>query len=186
MTERIALFIDGSNLYHALKSDFGDAKIDFAKFAAKLVGLRDLVRIYYYSAPLDQTREPQRARDQQKFFDQLQKVPYLTLKLGRLEPRSHGTLIEKGVDIVIAVDLLRFAFNNMYDTAILVSGDSDFVPAVQAAQDLGKHIEMACTHSGRSNLLHNTCDRIHELNENLLADCWRDGKRRTFIGKKKH
>lgn len=185
-TQRIAIFIDGSNLYHALKEDFGDAKINFERFAAKLVEARTLIRIYYYSAPLDRMRDQQGAKDQQKFFDQLQRVPYLTLKLGRLEPRPKGVWVEKGVDIVIATDMLRFAFSNVYDTAVLVSGDSDFVPAVQAVQDFGKHVEMACSSSGRSTLLRNTCDRAIELNENLLADCWLDGQRHAFVGKRRN
>ena len=178
--ERVAVFIDGSNFYHALKADFGDAKIDFQKFVGKLVDARRLVRIYYYNAPVDQTRDAKRAADQQRFFDQLQRVPYLTLKLGRLESRG-PVQVEKGVDIVIAVDLLRFAHSHVYDMAIIVSGDSDFVPAVEAVQDLGKHVEMACSHSGRSDLLRKTRDRIIEITEDLLADCWLDGKRHAYL-----
>jgi len=183
--ERVVVFIDGSNFYHALKSDFGDAKIDFEKLVGKLVGARRLVRIYYYNAPVNQTREPDRAKAQQRFFDQIQRVPYLTLKLGRLEPRG-AVQIEKGVDIVIAVDLIKYAHSDTYDTAILISGDSDFVPAVIAVQDLGKHVEMACAHSGLSDLLRKTCDRIVELTPDLLSDCWRDGLRHDYLNPNQH
>lgn len=44
--ERVTIFIDGSNFYHALKRCFGTAAIDFEKLAALLVGPRKLIRIY--------------------------------------------------------------------------------------------------------------------------------------------
>ena len=46
----------------------------------------------------------------------------------------------KGDDVYLAVDLVSGAYENLYDTAIIVSGDEDFVPAIQKAQKLGKKI----------------------------------------------
>jgi len=63
MEERVAIFIDGSNFYHALKNNFGRADLDFEVFASKLCGKRRLVRTYYYNVPVDQKREPQRYAD---------------------------------------------------------------------------------------------------------------------------
>lgn len=80
--ERVSVYVDGSNLYHSLKQSFGRTDIDFAKFGKKLVGLRHLVRIYYYNARVDQAKEPQRYSDQQKFFSSLQCVPYLEVRFG--------------------------------------------------------------------------------------------------------
>lgn len=53
--DKVSIFIDGSNLYHSLKGSANRSDLDFSKFAAKLVGDRKLVRIYYYNAPVDQT-----------------------------------------------------------------------------------------------------------------------------------
>lgn len=50
--------------------------------------------------------------------------------------REFGT--EKAVDVNLAVDLLQLADN--YDVAIIVSGDGDYVPVVQAVKDLGKRV----------------------------------------------
>ena len=44
---------------------------------------------------------------------------------------------------MVATDLLRFAWENLYDVAVLVSGDGDFSYAVQAVKDMGKHVEVA-------------------------------------------
>ena len=168
--ERVTIFIDGSNFYHALKRCFGTASIDFEKLAASLVGSRKLIRIYYYNAPVNQAEEPDKFKDQQRFFDKLRSVPYLDLKLGRLEKRR-GTVVEKGVDVNIAVDMLRLAYKDTYDTAILISGDGDFAAAVEAVKDLGKHVENAFPRKGLSRHLWNACDRFVELDQDLIDQC---------------
>lgn len=66
--EKVSVYIDGSNLYHSLKDMTNRTDLDFSKFTAKLIGNRKLVRAYYYNAPVDQTKEPLRYRDQQRFF----------------------------------------------------------------------------------------------------------------------
>ncbi len=46
--------------------------------------------------------------------------------------------IEKKADIKIAVDIISLA----YDTAVLVSGDGDFVPVVKKVKELDKNLEV--------------------------------------------
>jgi len=58
-------------------------------------------------------------------------------------PHCNNTLIrtvEKGVDTSIAIELFHFALDNVYDTAILISNDEDFVPAVEYIQRRGNKI----------------------------------------------
>jgi hypothetical protein len=45
---------------------------------------------------------------------------------------------EKGVDVSIAIDLLKLTYEKAYDTAILVTGDSDLGPAVKLAKEIAK------------------------------------------------
>ena len=47
MEDRVAIFIDGSNLYHALKSNFKRHDLNFAEFTAKLCRGRRLFRTYH-------------------------------------------------------------------------------------------------------------------------------------------
>lgn len=49
-------------------------------------------------------------------------------------------LEEKGVDIKIAVDMLDMAWRNVYDVAVLVSDDTDFIPAIETISSLGKKV----------------------------------------------
>lgn len=169
--DRVTIFIDGSNLYHCCKSEFGKASIDFEKFAQLLVGDRKLIRIYYYNAVVRREDGEERYRKQQAFLGRLRRVPYLTLKLGRLERRG-SSVVEKGVDINIAVDMMRYAYNDSYDVAILVSGDGDFATVVEAVKDRGKHVEVAAVKSGESYHLRNACDKFIPLTEEFLATCW--------------
>ncbi|MBE0415245.1 MAG: NYN domain-containing protein [Dehalococcoidia bacterium] len=171
MEERVAIFIDGSNFYHALKDNFGRADLDFEVFASRLCCERRLIRTYYYNVPVDQNREPQRYADQRKFFDRLHQTPYLTLKLGRLVYRG-GVPIEKGVDVWLATDMLNLAWKNVYDTAIVVTGDGDFADAVEAVKELGKHVENAYTKKGLSQHLRQACDRLVVLDMDFLKECW--------------
>jgi len=170
--ERVALFIDGSNFYHGLKANFGRTRVDFYKFATLLRGEnRKLIRIYYYNAPHKKEIDEEKYKSQQKFFSLLERTPYLELKLGRLEPRG-DTFIEKGVDILLAVDMLKYAYDDTYDTAILVSGDGDFAAAVNAVKDRGKHVEHAYFKDAPSVALRKACDKYIPLDKDFISPCF--------------
>ncbi len=171
--ERISIFIDGSNLYHGMKGLFGRTDLNFSAFVDWLISGRKLIRTYYYNSTISAGQDPQRAKDQQRFFASLGQIPYFDVRLGRLEPRGN-TFVEKGVDIAIAVDMLSMAFINAYDTAILVSSDGDFAKAIRAVCDLGKHVEAACFHKAYH--VKNEADKVIELNEETLRPLWLKGR----------
>jgi uncharacterized LabA/DUF88 family protein len=169
--DRVAIFIDGSNLYHALRSNFGRYDLNFADFASKLCGSRRLFRIYYYNALQDPVQRPEGYREQQEFLDLLRKTPYLEVRLGTTK-LSQGVPVEKGVDIMLATDLLYFAWNNFYDVAVLVSGDSDFAYAFQAVKNMGKHVEVAYFENSISKELLDMADNRHLLNRAFFNELW--------------
>ena len=177
MEDRVAIFIDGSNLYHALRSNFRRYDLNFAEFASKLSGSRRLFRTYYYNVLQDPIQRPDGYREQQEFLDILRKTPYLEIRLGGTKV-TQGIPVEKGIDIMLATDLLYFAWNDFYDVAVLVSGDSDFAYALQAVKNMGKHAEVAYFESGVSKDLLNIADNRHLLNRSFFINLWA-GKRRT-------
>ncbi len=111
-SERLMIFIDGSNLYHSLKGIFKRTDIDIGKFCNKLQDNRRLIRIYYYNAIVGRREEPDRYRNQQAFFDSVSAVPYCELRLGRLVYINWPNTppYEKGVDIQLTTDLLTHSF----------------------------------------------------------------------------
>ncbi len=177
MGDRIAIFIDGSNLYHALRSNFRRHDLNFAEFTSKLSGSRRLFRTYYYNVLQDQNQRPEGYREQQEFLDILRKTPYLEVRLGGTK-KAQGIQVEKGIDIMLATDLLYFAWNDFYDVAVLVSGDADFAYALQAVKNMGKHAEVAYFESGVSKDLLNIADNRHQLDRSFFRGLW-VGKRRA-------
>jgi len=175
-SERIMIFIDGSNLYHSLKSYFARADIDIGKFCARLLDKRRLIRIYYYNAAVGRREEPERFRDQQAFFSSVASIPYCELRLGRLVYQNwpNSPPYEKGVDIMLTTDLLTHSFKNNYDSAVLVAGDSDYVGAVQAVKDNGKNVEVALFGKERtSRPLREVSDKVITIDKKVMKGCWK-------------
>jgi uncharacterized LabA/DUF88 family protein len=145
INNRIAIFIDGSNLYHKLK----DLKIehtsrfDYFGLANKFVKDRQTVYLGYYIGVVKAGRDNQKGqilrKEQQRLFNLLNQKGFC-LKKGYLM-LSDGKYHEKGVDVQIATDLLIGAYENFYDTAIVISSDTDLIPAIKKVKSLGKRVE---------------------------------------------
>jgi uncharacterized LabA/DUF88 family protein len=175
-SERIMIFIDGSNLYHSLKSSFKRTDLDMGKFCHKLLDKRRLVRIYYYNAEVGRREEPERYKDQRAFFAGVTAIPYCELRLGRLVYNNWpgSPPYEKGVDIQLATDMITHSFKDNYDVAILVAGDNDFVGALQSVKDNGKNVEVALFGKERTSMqLRKVSDKIITIDGRLLRGCWK-------------
>jgi uncharacterized LabA/DUF88 family protein len=175
--DRVMIFIDGSNLYHSLKKFFNRADIDMGAFCDKLRAKRRLIRIYYYNAIVGRREEPERFKDQAAFFAGVGAVPYTELRLGHLVYNNWPSTppYEKGVDVQLATDLLTHSFKNNYDTAVLVAGDNDYVGALQAVKDNGKHVEVALFGKERTSQgLREVADRIITMDGRFLRGCWKN------------
>ena len=186
--EAVAIFIDGSNLYHSLDENCGRADLDFGAFARKLVDGRDLYRIYYYNILQDAEKKGQAYQDQQKFLASLYNVPYLEVRLGTAAYRG-DVLVEKGVDIMMATDLLQLAWQGRYHTAVLVTGDGDFTYAVQAVKNFGKYVEIVAFPANLSWDLAQVADDRNFLDREFFTDLWVTNrgpasKHRRFRGKR--
>jgi uncharacterized LabA/DUF88 family protein len=171
MESRVAIFIDGSNLYHALRSNFGRHDLNFAEFANRLCGNRFMFRTYYYNILQSSSTRTDGIREQQDFLNALRETPYLEVRLGSTK-LSQGVAVEKGVDVMLATDLLHFAWNNLYDVAVLVSGDSDYAYALQAVKNMGKHVEVAYFENNISKDLLDISDKRHLLDIKFFKGLW--------------
>jgi len=184
---RVAVFVDGSNLYFAIKEGLHKQDIiDVEKLAKKLTKERQLIRIYYYHVPMLEG-DPEATRRHQAFLNRLGYVDYLQLRLGRLVPRpvklrcpscgkdiEYMTHIQKGVDTRIAIDMVGLALLDAYDVAILVSGDADLAGAVSFIKEhTRKYVENACVMwQGWAKNLREVADVRIRLTEKFLSDCW--------------
>ena len=75
-SERIIIFIDGSNFYHSVKDSFDlhDNEIDFKKLISILNKERLLIGVYYYNAPLDRGYNEKVYWKQQRFLAEFKKI----------------------------------------------------------------------------------------------------------------
>ena len=163
---RICVFIDGSNLYFALKRNNKMTRVDYYQLSLALTADRgQLVRTYYYNAVFDAAHFSDKAKSQQTFFDSLDRTPYLELRLGRIIQNREGHRMEKGVDVRMAADMVYYAARDFYDTAIVVTEDQDFSSAMGLVKDLGKHVELAVFPDAQNREMIRVADRILNLEE---------------------
>lgn len=139
-TERIALFIDGANLYSTTKALGLD--IDYRKLLEAFGQHGRLVRAYYYTAIAE---EPEYSA-LRPLVDWLAYNGFavVTKPLKRFaEPGTGASRIKGNMDIEIAVDMLELAPS--IDHAVLFSGDGDFRAAVAAVQRRGVRVSVVST-----------------------------------------
>jgi uncharacterized LabA/DUF88 family protein len=137
--ERVALFIDGANLYSAAKALAFD--IDYRKLLEEFRKRGRMIRAYYYTALVeDQDFSPIRP-----LVDWLDYNGYtLVTKPAREYTDATGRRRFKGdMDVELAVDLLQAA--SFVDHAFLFSGDGDFLAALEAVQRKGVRVTVVST-----------------------------------------
>jgi len=175
--KRVAIFIDGNNFYFGLRKLYGKEKslknFSFIKFADFLAKKREVKDIFYYNAQLDREQNPNKYESQKQFFEKLRKISNFHLVLCKLLKRNiTGTdkfyYIIKEDDIHMAVDMVENAGENKFDSAIIVSGDGDFVPAVQAVQRKNKEVENVYFKNSSSRNLQTHCNNSFELTRTIL------------------
>ena len=148
---RIAIFIDGSNLFYAALQ-LG-IEIDYTKLLCRLTGGSRLLRSFFYTG-VDPTNEKQ-----QGFLLWMRRNGYrvITKELVQLPDGSK----KANLDVEIAVDMISLV--GCYDTAILVSGDGDLAYAVDAISYRGVRVEVVSLRSMTSDSLINVADRYIDL-----------------------
>ena len=154
MTEKVMMFIDGSNLFLGCSDYKQGYKIDMIKLRDKLVGDRNLIRAYYYGAKPTKGDKKQ-IEKQMKFYHFLEhsgfKVTVLPLRSRKYKHKctkcgyvqNIDKQIEKGVDVALVIDMLILGIPRYYDTAILVTGDLDFMRGIEELQRRGIKVEVA-------------------------------------------
>ncbi|MBL7147510.1 MAG: NYN domain-containing protein [Nanoarchaeota archaeon] len=184
-SERIAIYIDGSNFYFSIKNTF-NCKIDLEKFCKKLTGNGGIVKINYYIAPIEQFSNLKMYAEQQSFFEILRKIDKLKIIFGRLEKRKRdGNVyyVEKASDINLALDLVLDAQKDTYDKSFLISNDGDFSGAVSSAISFGKKVVYVVV--GNKKSISHHLKKVATSTININKDFILDVKLEKNIGTKK-
>jgi uncharacterized LabA/DUF88 family protein len=153
---KVAIFIDGNNLFHAAR--FHNIDIDYNKLLRLLLGDGRLFRAFFY------TGVDAGAERQQGFLLWMRRNGFRVVQK-ELKTFYDGSR-KANLDVEIAVDMLSLA--GRYDTAVLVSGDEDFVYAVNAVAYKGCRVEIAGFRSNTAPKLIDVADCFIDLGE--IAD----------------
>src|SRR6266508_4242203 len=153
---KVAIFIDGNNLFHAAR--FHNIDIDYNKLLRLLLGDGRLFRAFFY------TGVDAGAERQQGFLLWMRRNGFRVVQK-ELKTFYDGSR-KANLDVEIAVDMLSLA--GRYDTAVLVSGDEDFVYAVNAVAYKGCRVEVAGFRSNTAPKLIDVADYFIDLGE--IAD----------------
>jgi hypothetical protein len=149
---KICIFFDGQNFYRSLLRYDETLRVDYDRLAAwitqQVSGGSAMFGGAYYYVGVSAGAPPL----VEGFLKGLELRPGYFVKR---EPRVRRTgrcnmcggeyeyTTEKRVDTRLVADLIHYAANGAYDAAVLVSGDDDFVPAVEAVNALGKQVWVA-------------------------------------------
>jgi uncharacterized LabA/DUF88 family protein len=142
LLSRYAIMVDVGYIYASAgellfsASSRREYRVDADRLITALIKQADeqvrgqLLRVYWYDA----------ARDRVPTFDQrvIAQMPLVKLRLGNLNARGQ----QKGVDAQIRADMEALARHRAVTDAILVAGDEDMVPAVEAAQAFGVRVHL--------------------------------------------
>jgi uncharacterized LabA/DUF88 family protein len=144
---RVAAYVDGFNLYFGLKAKHGRRYLwlDLQALAESLLRPgQTLERVTYFTARV--RKDPEGERRQSEYLHALaHHSPLVTVVAGRFQEkhrrcRQCGSIWtlheEKETDVNIAVTLVEDAVLDRYDTALLISADSDLRPAIGAIRRL--------------------------------------------------
>jgi uncharacterized LabA/DUF88 family protein len=173
---KVEIFVDGSNFLLAQRNEGISFPVDLNRLATRLSHGYHFVKLHYYTSPLPNPGT-EAYRAQQRFFNEVRKSRRIDLVLGRHEPRIDRVSgkryhVEKETDVNLAVDMVVAAYEERYDVAMLVAGDTDYVRAVRAVQERGKSLVWCHLPSQRgTDQLLQFCDSSIELDEKFLRTC---------------
>jgi uncharacterized LabA/DUF88 family protein len=153
MRGRIAIFIDGNNLFHAAKT--AGIEIDYARLLRYLCAEDSLLRAFFY------TGVDEHAARQVGFLHWMRRNGYRVVQKD-LKVFPDGTK-KANLDVEIAVDMLSLV--DKYDTAILVSGDEDFAYAINIVAYKGVRVEIAGFRNNTSPRLIDVADKFIVFDE---------------------
>lgn len=178
---RYRFYVDGFNLYHALEDGYQQYKwLNLRKLAEAVVGPHDTIEgICFFTA---YARWKPRSVARHKTYVKALRSQGIEIVQGRfmrkqvkchLCHREYWTHQEKRSDVNIALRILIDAISDAYDTALIVSADSDLLPAIDAVHVLAadKEIGIMIPIGRPGSDLKRHADFRRRMPEQLLRDC---------------
>ncbi len=187
-TARSIVYIDGFNLYYGAIKGGPNKWLDIEKYFQKLRSNDDIKRIYYFTATVSGSSR----MGQAVYLKALATLPSVEVRLGRFKLKDMKCRIractfagqklfkvpeEKQTDVAIGVQMVLDAVDDNCDRFILVTGDSDLLPAVRAIKlrfpkkKLILYVPATSAIRGAATELRGAVDKDKTLPQGLLRHC---------------
>ncbi len=194
---RVMVFIDFENFNIAMINYYKNlgktaARLDYNKVPVKIVemlpGHNELVKTFLCAPkPDDFLMQDERRKNTYNWINGLKNQRYFTVLEGqhlarpvagnymRMDIRNPASYYveEKGTDINLAAHLIAKGLLNAYDTAVIVSGDSDYMPVLEILNTIGKATVVVGVMGQNMNRLRKCADDMILLNEDYFEQCLR-------------
>jgi uncharacterized LabA/DUF88 family protein len=158
--KRVIVFLDYSNFHQSLTRLTDGAfpeqrRFDFQGFVQMLTRGMDLIKVYFVCSSA-----PTVGSGLQRFYDWLDGQEFFYVKQFERRANQFGEQREKQVDVYLASQVVALAYENAYDVAFIVSGDEDYVPAIEIVQQKGKIVAAVSSSAILSDELRRKADRV--------------------------
>jgi uncharacterized LabA/DUF88 family protein len=176
--KKAIMFVDGNNWYHGIKNMVEKPRsVDFKKLGDHIAEHFDLniIEIRYYNSTPDIDLGEDNYYKHMVFLAGLKKKGFEvnTNKLKKIRTNNKVIRVEKGIDVMIAVDMINKSITeNQCDCCVLISGDSDFVPAMRLIKKSKKEVLTVSTLKTYSRELLQGEFRFWILKKNDLKKCF--------------
>lgn len=191
--KRLMVYVDGFNLYNGLKDGYSKRFLwlDLVKLAQELRPDSDLVRVKYFTSPVEGEAETINRQKHYQFALTAKHRNKVQIVQGRHEAREVECFDcrsvwkhfeEKETDVNIAVNLVKDAYTKAADDFLIISGDTDLIPAITMARSVhaSSFVAAAFPPERFSKMLKELMPASFTINENKirasqLPDTFEDG-----------
>lgn len=176
MKEKSVILIDGENILRSwwkyCENKSIKEKVHYSKLIKKLSEETNLLRAYFYDGV------PEVITIKKKNFMEALQKQGIQLRTKILKDREQlcskcgnkdTKRVQKGVDVSLATDILRHAWQKTCNICIVVSGDEDYKDAIECAKDKGIKVWIASFKNSLSKELRKTADKVIFL-EDIFDD----------------
>jgi uncharacterized LabA/DUF88 family protein len=179
---RVSFFIDGFNVFHALDCDKSYYKykwLDYSALARCFIKSTDTITdIFYFTAYAEWNPDKQARHKLLVRALTMRGVKTVFGKFKRKEKecrlchRIYRTFEEKQTDVNISIKLFQSTYNDTFDTGILITGDSDIIPAIIAVKESfpAKQIGLVTPIGRSAEEMKNVCDFHIKMKQDHLKN----------------
>ena len=169
--ERAAVLIDNNYLRKEVldiyKGKSGRFRLDYEKFSDLLC--RDIntsrLRTYIYDCQF---------KKEEKFFKSLNLLDSFEIRLGEFKTKDNGELTQKQVDVFIVMDMIQLSLKGKVQHIILISNDTDFIPAVKFVKEEGVKVHIRTAEKHYKLELAKSCDTRRVLDHTYMIEWTKD------------